>query len=59
MAEDISRDPDFDYWGEDPTWSLEDWRYEVNNNDTRQGYWEWVATQKEAAAMESAQEDGL
>jgi len=30
-------------WGEHPEHSLEDWRYEVANDDTRLGYWEWVA----------------
>jgi len=30
------------YWGEHPVHSVADWRYEVANNDTRQGYWEWV-----------------
>jgi hypothetical protein len=26
---------------------LNDWRYEVSNDDTRLGYWEWVAKQRE------------
>lgn len=30
-------------WGDHPDHSIEDWRYEVANNDTRLGYWEWVA----------------
>ena len=31
------------YWdGECPSQPLEDWRYEVNNNDTRLSYWEWA-----------------
>lgn len=34
---------DTDYWGEDPLYTLEHWKYEVANNYTRRGYWEWVA----------------
>jgi len=45
MVPDLQPD---DYWGEDPDYPLEDWRYEVANNDTRLGYWEWVAAEKEA-----------
>lgn len=35
-----------DLWREDPDYPLEDWRYEVANDDTRQGYLDWVAHQK-------------
>jgi hypothetical protein len=30
------------YWGECPAYPVVDWLYEVNNGDTRRGYWEWV-----------------
>lgn len=30
------------YWKEHPDHPVEDWKYEVINDDTRQGYWEWV-----------------
>jgi len=30
------------YWGEHPEFKVERWQYEVNNNYTRLGYWEWV-----------------
>lgn len=33
------------HWDEDPQHCLEDWRGEVANDDTRLGYWEWVAVQ--------------
>lgn len=36
-----------DYWGEDPGHPLTDWKYEVENNDTRLGYWEWVAARND------------
>lgn len=32
-------------WGEHPDHPLEDWRYEVANDDTRAGYWDWVLGQ--------------
>ena len=31
------------YWSEHPDYPVDDWRYQVANNDTRAGYWEWVA----------------
>lgn len=34
-------------WGEHPVFQLVDWRAEVTSNDTRLGYWEWVANQLE------------
>lgn len=30
-------------WGEHPAFPLADWRAEVTSNDTRLGYWAWVA----------------
>ena len=30
------------YWGEHPKFPVEDWVAAVVNEDTRQGYWEWV-----------------
>lgn len=35
-----------DYWGEDPSYPVEDWQHEVANGDTRRGYWEWVASRQ-------------
>jgi hypothetical protein len=35
------------YWGEHPKYPVEDWRYQVANNETRQGYWEWCLDLKE------------
>ena len=35
-------------WGEHPKWTDEDWRTEVQNGDTRHGYWEWVANRIDA-----------
>lgn len=32
-------------WGAHPDFSVEDWKTEVENDDTRAGYWAWVATQ--------------
>lgn len=30
------------YWGECPRFPVSDWQYEVAEQATRQGYWEWV-----------------
>lgn len=38
---------DEDVWGEYPQHPRDDWRYEVMNDDTNLGYWEWVANKKE------------
>lgn len=35
----------YGYWNQHPEFPFADWQYEVANNDTRAGYWEWVATQ--------------
>jgi hypothetical protein len=34
-------------WGEHPDYPISDWKYEVANDDTRQGYWGWVLHQIE------------
>lgn len=36
-----------DYWANDPEHPVGDWKYEVENNDTRLGYWEWVQARKD------------
>lgn len=41
-------------WGEHPEYPVSAWRYQVNNDDTRAGYWEWVASELEFAEAESA-----
>lgn len=43
-------------WGEHPDHPAEDWRIEVENHDTRAGYWDWVAGRIEALADDSATE---
>ena len=29
-------------WGELPDHPVEDWKNDVDNDDTREGYWAWV-----------------
>ena len=41
---------DTDYWMDDPEYPSADWKYEVANDDTRLGYWEWVASRREQDA---------
>src|SRR3546814_12767199 len=43
-------------WGEYPEYPANDWRLEVENHDTRIGYWEWVAAKIEQAELENAEE---
>ena len=42
-----------DLWGEHPKYSKGDWRYEIDNNDTVLGYWEWVYMKLEGEESES------
>lgn len=30
------------YWNDNNEYPIEDWKYEVANNDTRRGYHEWI-----------------
>lgn len=34
------------HWEQHPDFPESDWRYEADNDTTRLGYWEWVATQE-------------
>ncbi|MFA5378879.1 MAG: hypothetical protein WC455_24210 [Dehalococcoidia bacterium] len=38
LLDNLFEDP----WAQDVTYPLEDWQYEVANNDTRQGYRDWL-----------------
>jgi hypothetical protein len=42
-------------WGEHHTRTPEDWRLEVENHDTRSGYWQWVLSKLEAEHDEAWQ----
>ncbi len=33
-------------WGQHPDYPVADWQAEIENNDTRLGYWEWVEHQR-------------
>ena len=39
-------------WDEHPDYPVSDWKYEVACNDTRLGYWDWVAHQGEINALQ-------
>ena len=43
-----SGEADRDVWSDDIDFPREDWRLDVQNNDTNQGYWCWVRSQREA-----------
>lgn len=34
-------------WASDPIFSRKDWKYEVSNDETHAGYWEWVENNRE------------
>lgn len=40
--------PGYDYWDDYPDYPVEDWYYEVNNDGTRKGYWQWVRDCRES-----------
>jgi hypothetical protein len=35
------------FWGAHPEYPVADWQYEVGNDETRLGYWEWVQNEIE------------
>ena len=35
-------------WGEHPDYAVAQWQYEVAEDDTRAGYWEWVVSEIES-----------
>ena len=47
MSSEKLKEENGGYWGEHPQYPLCDWRFEVNNNDTRSGYWDWVVDKME------------
>lgn len=40
----------YGYWGEHPDHVVDDWKYEIENDDTRQSYWQWVESELERDA---------
>lgn len=36
-------------WGEHPDYPVQDWQSQVADDDTRLGYWQWVANEKQFA----------
>jgi len=40
--------------GEHPDYPRKDWKYEVTNDDTKLGYWDWVSHKAEADADETS-----
>lgn len=37
-------------WREHPDHRVEDWKYEVANDDTRRSYWDWVLAKLESTS---------
>jgi len=40
---------DLDYWATAPDFPVDDWKYEVANDETRRAYWDWVYHRRQAA----------
>ena len=38
----------YEYWEEYPPYPICDWQYQIANNATRLGYWDWVESEREA-----------
>lgn len=45
--EELSQKYDLEVAGQHPDFALSEWKWAVTNEDTRRGYWEWVAAQIE------------
>jgi len=43
------------HWDNHPDYPVEDWKYEVANADTRQGYADWLLSMAEAEDFEAAE----
>ena len=43
-----SKEAVMSHWDDDPDYPIEDWQYEVVTRETRQGYAEWCASQRES-----------
>ena len=43
------------YWDEHPQYTVELWRYEVANDDTRSSYHDWVNRELEIDAEDAAE----
>ena len=41
-----------DFWGEDPDYPVSLWQHEVEEDDTRVGYWDWVLLRRQEAEDE-------
>lgn len=44
-------------WGAHPRHPVNDWIYQVANGDTRQGYWDWVASEARRAVEDAVAAD--
>lgn len=57
FQQEWDKDPLVSHWDEDPEWSVADWKYEVANDDTRQGYHEWVAHNRDTEMREREEDE--
>lgn len=52
-----SRGPvsEYGYWGEHPDYPVKDWKYLIENDDIRSGYWDWVEAKIEEVEIAKAE----
>ena len=55
-AEEVLADEFGGVWGEHPGYPVDDWKDEVQNGDTRLGYWPWVSHKIEQLYSEEPSE---
>lgn len=46
-----------DWWYDDPKFPVGDWQFEVANGDTRLGYRDWIANQRENRLEDEEEHD--
>lgn len=56
---EVLREAHGGHWQDHPDYAFSDWQYEVANNDTRLGYWEWVAASMDNGEIEVGEESGV
>lgn len=56
-AHDVLMETHGGCWGEHPDHPIEDWKYQVENGDTRLGYWAWVESKMREVASETTADE--
>ena len=54
MSNTYAAEPPADHWADNPAHPVRNWKYEVENDDTRLGYLAWVKARAEETEDEVA-----